>query len=352
MDDDVPVGRNGSQLAQDGHEPRQGEIPDLVVGDADVEHDLFEPSAALERELDLDRRLPWSEEDGVGEMLPPLRTSRELLCEGALALPVAQKELAFEQEANVRDSLDVPNKTVVRLPGAEARAGDARAATRQPDERRQVDRQASRPGPAGLAPAIPEAARGPVAATDQKGELVERDRVLLSDEAEQLLVPLGDLVAAPVPPSCWPGWSCFVEDRVRLFLQLDHSLQLPLLSGLFFWCWCVLPLPPRSRWASLPWWVTSLSQTVLSSDVERGRSRTRSRRRSERQRRPTPHEQTGAGAHTTYRFKANGRAARAGRLPRRLPSATKNRSGRRMSASASGLPVPTALRVGRPSTRR
>lgn len=222
-------------------------------------------------------------------MLPPLRASRELLCEGALACPLAEPELAFEQEANVGDSLDVPNKTVVRLPGAKARTDDARAATRQPDERRQVDRQASRPGPAGLAPAVPEAACGPVAATDQDGELVERDRVLLPDEAEQLLVPLGDLVPAPVPPSCSPGWSFFVEDRVRLFLQLDHSLQLPLLSGLF-WCWCVLPLPPPSRWASLPWWVTSLSQTVLSSDVERGRSRTRSRRRSERQRRPTPHE--------------------------------------------------------------
>ena len=66
MDDDVPVGRNGSQLAQDGHEPRQGEIPDLVVGDADVEHDLFEPGATLQRELHLDRRPLRGKEDGVG----------------------------------------------------------------------------------------------------------------------------------------------------------------------------------------------------------------------------------------------------------------------------------------------
>ena len=233
MDDDVPVGRNGSQLAQDGHEPRQREIPDLVVGDADVEDDLFEPGATLQRELDLDRGPLRGEEDGVGEMLPSLRASRELLCEEALACPLAEPELAFEQEADVGDGLDVPNKTVVRPPGAKARTGDARAATRQPNERRQVDRQASRPGPAGPAPAIPEAACGPVTATDQNGELVERYRVLLCDEAEQLLVPLGDLVAAPVPPSCSPGWSFFVEDRVRLFLQLDHSLQLPLLSGLF-----------------------------------------------------------------------------------------------------------------------
>ena len=171
-------------------------------------------------------------------MLPPLRASRELLCEGALACPLAEPELAFEQEANVGDGLDVPNKAVVRLPGAKARTGDARAATRQPDERRQVDRQASRPGPAGLAPAIPEAACGPVAATDQNGELVERDRVLLCDEAEQLPIPLGDLVAAPVPPYS-PGWSFFVEDRVGLFLQSDHSLSVRLLARSFSWpCVC------------------------------------------------------------------------------------------------------------------
>ena len=69
---------------------------------------------------------------------------------------------------------------------------------------RSTDRRADLVQPA-VAPAIPEAACGPVAATDQDGELVERDRVLLPDEAEQLPVPLGDLVAAPVPPWCSPG---------------------------------------------------------------------------------------------------------------------------------------------------
>ena len=43
-------------------------------------------------------------------------------------------------------------------------------------------------------------------------------------------VPFGDLVAAPVPPCCSPGWSFFVEGRVCLFLQLDHSLPCPLLG--------------------------------------------------------------------------------------------------------------------------
>ena len=243
MDDDVPVGRNGSQLAQDGHEPRQGEIPDLVVGDADVEHDLFEPARLFSVSSTSIAVRPGVRRTASGRCSRRSERAANCFARERSHVQSPEPELAFEQEANVGDSLDVPNKTVVRLPGAEARAGDARAATRQPDERRQVDRQASRLRPAGLAPAIPEAARGPVAATDQHGELVERDRVLLSDEAEQLSVPLGDLVAAPVPPSCSPGWSFFVEDRVRLFLQLDHSLQLPLLSGLVLLVLVCAPAP-------------------------------------------------------------------------------------------------------------
>jgi len=128
------------------------------------------------------------------------------------------------------------DEAVVGLPGAEARAGDGRAAARQPDERRQVDGEASGLRPARGAPAVAEAAGGAVAAADQDGELIERDRVLLTDEAEQLPVPLGDLMAAAVPPNCSPGCPLAVEDRVRLFLQSDHSLPLPLLVASFFWC--------------------------------------------------------------------------------------------------------------------
>ena len=93
-----------------------------------------------------------------------------------------------------------------------------------------------------MAPAVAQAAGGSVTATDQRGELIERDRVLLSDEAEQLPVPFGDLVTSPVPP-CSPGWSLFVEDRLGLLLQLDHFLPLPLPGLLSFWFWSVLPPP-------------------------------------------------------------------------------------------------------------
>ena len=165
-----------------------------------------------------------------------------------------------------------------------------------------------------MAPAVAQAAGGPVAATDQDGELVECERILVRDEGEQLPVSLGDLMAAPVPAWCSPGWSFFVEGRVCFFLQLDHFLLL-LLLGVVFRCWFVLPLPPRSGWASLPWWVTSLLQTGFSSEVEGGRSRTRSRRRSERQRRPTAHEQSGGGAHTAQLLRLTGWAAAASRLP-------------------------------------
>ena len=118
-----------------------------------------------------------------------------------------EPELVLEEQADVGDGLDVADEAVVGLPGAEARAGDCRAAARQPDERRQVDREPRRLRPACVAPAVAQAACGPVAAADQDGELVERDRVLLPDEGEQLPVPFGDLVAAPVPPWCSPGWS-------------------------------------------------------------------------------------------------------------------------------------------------
>ncbi len=72
MDGDVGEGRCGCELSQDGQEPGCREVPDLVVGDADVGDDLFEPGAALEGELDLDRCPLGGEKDGVGEMLPPL----------------------------------------------------------------------------------------------------------------------------------------------------------------------------------------------------------------------------------------------------------------------------------------
>jgi len=318
VNNDVGVGRCGGKLAQSREEARRGEVPDLVVGDAEVEHDLFEPLAALAGEFDLDRRLLRSKQETVGEVSAPLGTGREPLGERPLALPPAEPELVLDEQADVGDSLDVPDEAVVGLPRAEAGAGDSRPAAREPDERRQLDREASGLRPAGGAPAVAQTAGGSVAATDQDGELVKRERVLLRDEGEQLPVPVGDLVAAPVSPWCSPGWSLLVEDRVGLFLQLDHSLPLLLLAGVLSGVGVCSRSRPRSCWASLPWCVTSLLQTVLSSEVEGGRSRTRSRRRSERQRRPTPHEQTGAGAHTDHRHRTSGRTARTGRLPGRI----------------------------------
>ena len=225
VDGDVAVGHVGGELAQAKEEPRRSEVPDAVVADGVVEHDLLEASAALEGELDLDRGPLRGEEDGVDEMVAEAGLRPRLLGKEALAAPLSEAELVLDEEADVGDGLDVRNEAVVGLPSAEARAGDARAATCQPDERRQINGEAGRAGPAGRAPAVAESAGGPVAAPDQDGELVECDRVLLPDEAEQLPVTLGDLVAAPVPP-CSPGWSLFGVDRVRLFLQLDHFLPL------------------------------------------------------------------------------------------------------------------------------
>lgn len=155
MDFDVGVGRRfGGELAQNRQKPRRGEVPDLVVGDAQVENDLLEPAAALAGQLDLDRGLLRCVQDAVGEVRAPFGAGREALGERTLALPATEPELLFEEEANVGDGLDVLDEAVVGLPGADAAAGDARAAARKPDKRRQLDREPGRVRPAGRTPAI------------------------------------------------------------------------------------------------------------------------------------------------------------------------------------------------------
>src|SRR5207244_2520050 len=47
------------------HEPRGGEIPDLVVGLAEIADDLVEAGATLEVELDLDRGPLWADEHPI-----------------------------------------------------------------------------------------------------------------------------------------------------------------------------------------------------------------------------------------------------------------------------------------------
>jgi len=140
MNDDVRVRSRCGELAQDWQQSRDGEVPDVVVGDADVEHDLLEPYAALAGQLDLNRGLR-REQDAVGEIRAPFGTRREALSERALAPPLPEPELLFDEKPDVGDGLEVPDEAVVGLPGAEARAGDRGAAARQPDERGQVDRE-------------------------------------------------------------------------------------------------------------------------------------------------------------------------------------------------------------------
>jgi hypothetical protein len=71
----------------------------LVVGDAEVEDDLLDALAALERELDLDRRRGVAAEDGVGEVVAVARARAGLLGEGAFAFPAAEPELLLQQQA-------------------------------------------------------------------------------------------------------------------------------------------------------------------------------------------------------------------------------------------------------------
>lgn len=108
----------------------------------------------------------------------------------------------------------------VGVPGAVGGVDESAALASEPDKRGQVDGQLGAVRPAGVAPAVSEAARGAVAAADQAGQLVERDRVLLRDQPKQLDVSLRDPVAALVSASPPPTLLVSGERCSSQFLYL------------------------------------------------------------------------------------------------------------------------------------
>jgi hypothetical protein len=217
VDGDVVVGRRRGELEEGGPEPFGGEVPDRVVVPAQLLDDRCEPGAALEGELDLDRDPLVAGEDCVGQAGPAVGARRPGLRERAFAFPGSEPQFAFEQQAQVGDGLDVRSEAGVRVPGAVDGADESAAAAGEPDERGQVDGELGAVRPAGVAPAVAQASGGAVAAADQTGELVKRDRVLLPNQPQQVDVSLRDpvaaLVSAPPPPA-------------RLILERRRSSQL------------------------------------------------------------------------------------------------------------------------------
>ncbi len=210
------------EVAQDAVQPAAGEVPDLVVVEAEVGDDLLEPATALERQLDLDRNTLGRVQDRVGQVSAKPPVGAQAPRDRPLAFPSSESQLPVEKEAHVGHGLEVVDEPVARLPGAQPVAGDRRAAAGQPDERRQVDGETSGARPAGVDPAVPESAGGPVAAPDQDRELVERECVLLGDVGQQLAISVGDLVAALVS-ACSPASLLFVS-RERFFSQCRSLL--------------------------------------------------------------------------------------------------------------------------------
>jgi len=125
----------------------------------------------------------------------------------------------------------VAGEAGVGIPGAVRGADESAALAAEPDERGQADGKLGAVCPAGLAPAVAQAAGGAVAAADQPGDLVEREPVLLGDQPEQLQVSLRDAVAALVSATPPPiGLVCGKSGSGQLVFLL-------VLVG------CVLPLP-------------------------------------------------------------------------------------------------------------
>src|SRR5436189_237376 len=125
--------------------------------------------------------------------------------EGAVQLGAPLPVGPLEQDSHVGDGLNVGGEAGVGIPGAVGGADQSAALPGEPDERGQVDGELGAVRPAGVAPAVAQAARGAVAADDQTGKLVERNRVLLRDQPEQLDISLrnavGALVSASPPPA-------------------------------------------------------------------------------------------------------------------------------------------------------
>jgi hypothetical protein len=147
----------------------------------------------------------------------------EALRDGAFALPDAEPELAFEQQADAGDGLNVGGEALLWVPGAKRRLGDLAAAACEPDEGREVDGELGASCPACVAPAVAQAAGGAVGAADQASQLVEGDGVLLRDQGEQLLIAFRDLEAAPVSARSPPTFF-LIRERLccqRLLLLSD-----------------------------------------------------------------------------------------------------------------------------------
>ena len=190
----------------------------------------------------------------------------DALGERAFAFPGTELQLALEQQPDVGDRLDVGGEAGVCLPGAVG--GSVEPCCRGWSARQTAAgrRRACALCPAGVAPAVAQAARGPMGAADQSGELVEGDRVLLRDQPQQLDVSFRDLEAASVSP---PTPLALSHSRSSLPVSSPSSdswLIVVLLICLF--CRVLVPAPARSSGASLPWFVTSRSADAEGGERE------------------------------------------------------------------------------------
>jgi hypothetical protein len=182
--------------------------------------DRCQAGAAFECEFDLDRDPLVADEEGVGQVGTCGGARGPGLGERALAFPCAESQFSFEQHAHVGNGLDVGGEAGVGIPGAVGRVDEFAALAGEPDERGQVDGELGAVCPARVAPAVAQAASGAVAAADQAGELVERDRVLLRDQPKQLDISLRDPVAALVSASPPPTLPVSRERCSAQFLYL------------------------------------------------------------------------------------------------------------------------------------
>lgn len=181
----------------------RGEVGNRPVAGDELGHDLLDPSAALESRLDLDGDLAAVDDDeAVAPMaLPSSDCISELPVQFALADPRRIGVPVEDVQAHVGDGGDVREHPGIGTPHGVVDARERMPAPREPDEHRAHRRAARDREPSPHAPTGSEASGRVRRAVHHPGELRQRYRVLLADDAQQLEIarraPHGARVGAP-----------------------------------------------------------------------------------------------------------------------------------------------------------
>lgn len=194
-----PLGVEGLGRGQGTPRRGRGEVGDRPVAGDELGHDLLDPGAAFERQLDLDGDLAAVDDhEAVGAVALTAAGGGELAVQLALADPLSARMPVEDVQAHVGDRGDVGEHAWVGAPHGVVDPGERCAAAREPDEDRLADEQRAALRPTGALPTAAKPTGRVLAAAHEPRELRQCDGVLLADGPQQFDVSCGDAHAAGV----------------------------------------------------------------------------------------------------------------------------------------------------------